>query len=80
MDDFVFFGGSCSGVGSVVGGKAVMKEVRIYQFPIKYRSHAKMVILDSFYGDVYIMLYQVSSSRFIRFMALNHLAKQLGPQ
>ena len=68
MDDLVFFlgGGSCSGVGSDFGGEAVMKEVRIYQFPIKYRSDVKMVILDSFYGDVYIMLHQVSSSRFIR--------------
>lgn len=40
----LFFFGSCSGVGSVVGGEAVMKEVRIYQFPIKYRSHAKRVL------------------------------------
>lgn len=37
MDDLVFFGGSCSGVGSVVGGKAVMKEVRIYHISVSYK-------------------------------------------
>ena len=52
---FFFWGGSCSGVLSAFGCVTKMHEV-INQFPIKYRSQAKSVILCSFCGDVDIII------------------------